>query len=77
MERRLVWYDDEEVKKDPETTEKYMTVNISNTSVKIINTALNEMEALQKYDRDDKRYEINFKDTREGIHNIWKLLNPS
>lgn len=77
MERKLVWFDNEEVKKDPQTTEKYMTVNISNTSVKIINTALNQMDESEKFDRDDTRYVVNFKDTKDGIHEIWKLLNPS
>jgi hypothetical protein len=62
-----------DVVKNPENGEKFVTITISNTDIRIIKSSV---EAYQG-DKDDVNYQVKMEKVRDNIHQTWKVLNPS
>ena len=56
-----------------EEGEKWITVNISNESIKLINSALRKY----KGDLDDSDFQQFRSEVIDDVHEIWTILNPS
>jgi len=62
-----------DVEKDSNTGEKTILIRATNTSVKMIKSAVE----FYKGDADDNKNAKNQEQLRNDIHSIWKILNPS
>ena len=60
--------------KNPNTAETEITIAVSNTAIKILNSAIRSFE---KYDRDDVKYVKNLEALKAELHTVWTILNPS
>ena len=60
--------------KNPNTGEQEITIAVSNTAIKILNSAIRSFE---KYDRDDVKYVKNLEALKAELHIVWTILNPS
>ncbi len=58
---------------EQEGKEKFATITISNTQIKIIKSSVESYEG----DKDDINYQQKMKDVRNNIHKVWEKLNPS
>jgi len=61
------------VDNDFQTNEKFVTITLSNTDIKIIKSAIEFYEG----DKDDNKHKQKLERVRDNIHQTWRKLNPS